>query len=99
MLKEIIYKIFGIEDVCRSCDTLRHQIDVANHEKRLLLDSILSLTNPTKHDEEVKEYESIPPRNIPWHVKREMLEEADRTKAKIKKLEEEVGVAEDADKK
>jgi len=100
VLHEIIFKLFKIDDSCKSCETLRHQIDIANAERRLLLDSILSLTNPSVKEEPQVEYKPITPKHIPWAVKKEMLEEADRVKAKerrtIDELEKELKVNDNA---
>jgi len=107
MIKEIIYKLFGIEDDCKGCEILQHQIDNANAEKRLLLDSLLKITNPSAPvEEETRTYEPIAPRHMPWNVRKQMLEEKDRMKAeeeRIKKgiedIEKEVGINAEQDKK
>lgn len=106
MIKEILFKWFGIEEPpCASCETLRGQLEFVNFEKKQLLDAILRLTNPqfeTPHNEQ--ETQPIRPKNIPWTVKRQMLEEEDRVRARviertrkdIDELEKELGVGEEA---
>jgi hypothetical protein len=66
--------------VCESCETLKHQLEVANFEKKQLLDKLLG--NPVIESSK----EPIPlthPRSIPWNVKRQMLETEDREKARL----------------
>ena len=68
--------------VCPSCEILKQQLDVANLEIRRLLDKILEKPEP----EPVREPPQITiPRNIPWSVRRQMLEAEDREKARLMK--------------
>jgi len=82
MIKELIYKLFNIEPFpCNSCETLRNQLDVVNFEKKQLLDRLL---NPIQLEKsEPVEYEPIPNKNIPWNVRRQMLEAEDREKKRL----------------
>jgi hypothetical protein len=66
---------------CESCETLRSQLELVNYEKKQLLDRILE--RPEK--ETTKESNSVvlPPRNIPWNVRRQLLETEDRERAKL----------------
>ena len=82
MIKEILYKWFGVEDFpCNSCETLRGQLESVNFEKKILLDRLLNPTVPVAPEK--IEYEPIKPKNIPWVVRRQMLEEEDREKARL----------------
>jgi hypothetical protein len=72
---------------CESCETLRSQLSLANHEKDQLLKYILEPRQefqaalPTViHDENV---ESIKPKIVPWHVRKQMLETEDRRQAEL----------------
>lgn len=69
--------------VCNSCETLNHQLEVANFEKKQLLDRILELTSKTPIPQE-REVAPAPqvvgPRRIPWKVRQQMLEAEDRAK-------------------
>jgi len=66
--------------VCPSCEILKQQLDVANLEIRRLLDKILEKPQP----ESIKPPPEItPPRNVPWSVRRQMLEAEDREKARL----------------
>lgn len=69
------------EKVCASCETLRQQLEIANYEKTQLLGKILKEPEPVKDAVEGPKI-SIP-RNVPWNIRRQMLEHEDREKAKI----------------
>lgn len=89
---------------CESCETLRQQLEIANYEKRLLLDRIMEKPAP------VVETPPIPislPKTIPWTVKKQMLEAEDREKAKllrnapkpvqtVEEIEKELGIVDEA---
>lgn len=66
--------------ICKSCETLQAQLELANFEKRQLLDRILA-----KPEVEVAKppIEMTRPLNIPWGVRRQMLEAEDREKARL----------------
>ena len=66
--------------VCESCETLRHQLEVVNFEKKQLLDKLL---NPEKPEPVKEPALIIPPKGIPWAVRKQMLEQEDREKAKL----------------
>ena len=70
--------------ICDSCETLRVQLERANYDKNELLTRILELTAPK--NEVVEKRELVPitqPRQIPWAVRRQMLEAEDRKKAQL----------------
>ena len=84
---------------CSSCETLIRQLEIANHEKQLLLDRLLK--EPTVELPKSLPDKYDPPRQIPWAVRRQMLEAEDRRRAQIMKqapqpdvreLERELGV-------
>ncbi len=65
---------------CESCETLKHQLEVSNFEKKQLLDRLLEKPAP----EVIKEPVPITrPHNIPWNVRRQILEQEDREKARL----------------
>lgn len=70
---------------CVSCKVLKEQLELANIEKTKLLNALLAVTNPPVKEEiiptEIKR--ELSPKNIPWRIKRQMLEEEDRARAKI----------------
>lgn len=69
--------------VCKSCETLKSQLDIANHDKERLLNRILAKpeSEPVREPVEVTR-----PQNVPWNVRRQMLEREDREKAKLMNL-------------
>lgn len=68
------------EMVCPSCEVLKEQLERANHENQRLLDKLLA---EPKAEVPQKPVEISRPINIPWNVRRQMLEAEDREKARI----------------
>jgi hypothetical protein len=71
--------------VCQSCETLRNQLEISNYERRQMLDTILSFSKPKVEETTPDLSASTPvrPKVVTWSVKRQILEEEDRAKAKI----------------
>jgi len=67
--------------VCPSCETLKSQLESVNHEKNKLLDRLL--TPPVVETVVQPVREITAPVNIPWNVRRQMLEREDRERAKL----------------
>lgn len=90
MIKLILYKWFGIDDRCESCETLRMQLAIANEEKKQLLDSILDMTKPKVETNIPINLTNSTQRAIPWRVRKEMLESESRKTAELlkRKVEE-----------
>jgi hypothetical protein len=69
---------------CDSCETLKAQLEIANYEKKQLLDRLL-----TKPEEPVQparnETPMLVPRSVPWNMRRQMLEREDREKARLER--------------
>lgn len=95
--------------VCQSCEVLKLQLAIANDEKRQMLETILSMSNPPKQETAPPpvDWEKLRPRAATWNIRKQMLETEDRRKAQIlaqqkkdaitndiAKLEEELGVQE-----
>lgn len=68
---------------CLSCETLQRQLEIANHEKAQLLDRLLA--KPTEPVVTGPPQAITPPRNIPWRVRQQELEAADRERARVLK--------------
>lgn len=67
------------ETVCQSCETLRVQLEIANYEKKQLLDRILEKPEAPP----ITEPPAITrPKMVPWNVRRQILEQEDREKAR-----------------
>ena len=69
------------ERVCKSCETLKEQLESVNHEKNKLLDKLL--TPPVAEVVAGPVREVTTPVNVPWNVRRQMLEREDRERAKL----------------
>jgi len=85
MIKEILYKWFGIEPTpCQSCETLKLQLSIANHEKEQMLNTILSFSQPKEAETSAAvDYERIKPKMMTWSIRRQMLEAEDRKAAQL----------------
>lgn len=82
VLKEQLEHERKRNDECPTCESLRSQLERVQAENQRLLNHII---NPPKPEEppEVKLPEPIPPRSIPWNIKKQMLEQESRKAAKI----------------
>lgn len=81
-LLELRYEFKERKNKCESCETLRLQLEISNHEKELLLARLLEKPSEPviKQNEEPQ---VIRPRTVPWNTRRQMLETEDREKAKL----------------
>jgi len=81
----LLLRLFGIKDfeVCKSCETLKQQLDFERFEKKQLTETLLSIIKP-------KVYEAPPQELVPvvntsglFSRKRAALEARDREEARI----------------
>jgi len=109
---ELTREVKQEDTICQSCETLRQQLEIANYEKKQLLERLLE--KPVTEPERTTAPELVAPRpkTVPWHIRRQMLEREDREKARalkgaaipdsatekvdVEELEQELGVAEKA---
>lgn len=79
---------------CKSCETYKEQLALANFEKKQLLERLLFV--PVKEEPTtIAQPTPILPRIVPWKMQRQMLEAEDRaTAAAMRKKEEEIQQAE-----
>lgn len=68
---------------CASCETLTRQLEIANFEKKQLLDRLLE--KPAEQVENKVPVQISHPKNIPWRVRQQELEAADRQRARLMK--------------
>lgn len=81
--------------ICQSCETLKMQLSIANHEKEQLLQTVLSISRPqAEAPAQQVDYESIKPKMTTWNVRRQMLEAEDRRAAQILAEQKKKSVAE-----
>jgi hypothetical protein len=71
--------------ICKSCETLRIQLEIANYEKRQLNDAVIRLSLPPERTAPPAYQEPQPARqqHIPWAVRRQMLEAESRREAQL----------------
>ncbi len=69
--------------VCKSCEILKQQLEIANYEKKQLLDSIVNSLRPREETAKEINYEAVRPKMTAWKVQRQMLEAEDRERARI----------------
>lgn len=72
--------------ICQSCETLKQYINTLTIERDRLLEKLLG----TPIQNEVVDLKPIVPKNIPWAVRRQMLETKDKEKvaSSIKSISE-----------
>lgn len=73
------------ETICKTCETLKEQMSILNHEKEKLLNRLLERPEVEPERIEAPEPQAVKPRMVPWNVRRQMLEREDREQAKILK--------------
>jgi len=67
--------------ICPTCEVYRAQLELVNHEKKLLLATIEKISNPVIEEKEFPHTEPIQPKNVPWAARKRMLEAEDRVAA------------------
>lgn len=67
--------------ICASCEILKEQISIIRQENRRLLESLTA--NKSSPEVIQQKQELKPSTNIPWAVRRQMLEREDREQAKV----------------
>lgn len=77
------------DKACKNCEVLQQLLTEERFEKKRLLDTLLSVTNPVAKPEPDRTvaFEDIRPKHTPWRVKKEMLEAEDRRHAALLKAE------------
>ena len=83
MLRFICFLLGKTYESCKSCETLRVQLDYERSNNAELLASLLNIAKPTVVEQHAKEIEPIRPKAIPWHKKQQMLEEQKRMEARV----------------
>jgi hypothetical protein len=68
------------EMVCPSCEVLKQQLEIANHQNKQLMDRLLA---PPPAEVNEPPIAISAPRNVPWGVRKQMLESEDRERARL----------------
>jgi hypothetical protein len=88
IFKRIIIKYFELDpEPCESCETLKEQLNIANHEKKQMLETILSFTKPVIEEkpQDTRKIEPIKPKAATWAIRRQELEKNDKLTAEANK--------------
>ncbi len=88
LFKRIIIKYFELDpEPCESCETLKEQLNIANYEKKEMLETILGFTKPVIEEKPDKSIviQPIQPKAALWRIKQQALEENDRITAERNK--------------
>lgn len=101
----LILRLFRIGDFepCKSCETLRKQLEIANQERADLLSTILGLVKPEVVQVAPTIVMPASTKALPWNQRKKILEEEDRAKArvlgevtrKISEVEKETGLTDE----
>lgn len=75
------------EAVCKSCETLRVQLEIANHEKAQMMAALIRPQSSGPVAEPIQP-EAVKPKTIPWVVRKQMLEAEDRKTAQLMREEQ-----------
>lgn len=78
-IKHWILRQLGEAAPCETCEVLKMELALAHSQNTKLLDSIIHIPDKTADSQFIPE--AILPKHIPWRVKREELERADRLQA------------------
>lgn len=69
-------------DPCKSCETLKQQLDLANAEKKELTATLLNLVRPQVVEQPTVQLEPFKQSGALWSRRKAILEEQDRLKAR-----------------
>jgi hypothetical protein len=82
LITQLLYKWFGLDNSCQTCEVLREQLHRSEAERRELLNKLLM--PPAEPPSTTKE--ELPPvksQFTPWRVRQQMLEQEDAQKARL----------------
>ena len=77
-----LHRLFSPE-FCETCEVLKQQLSLSQQREERLLNRLLNPISLPDASDLIKDPELITPKHIPWSVKRQMLEEEDRAKARV----------------
>jgi len=82
MIKELMYKWFGLSETCRTCEVLERELERVQREKELLLNQLLSpkaVSIPISVEpEELKPVPSGGRRFMPAIIRQQMIDASDK---------------------
>lgn len=78
MIKELLYKWFGLNDSCQACEVLQAELDYVKRQNEQLLNRILNppvpIESSTPQVEEIKPVPTTRSRFVPYAVRQQMME-------------------------
>lgn len=93
MVRLLLYLLGKVDyESCKSCETLKEQLQIANYEREQLTATLLGLLKPTIAEAPVREVEPIIRSAGTFARRRAAAEEADRIKASLVKNSPIIGV-------
>lgn len=93
MLRFISHLIGKPYETCKSCETLKSQLNIVNLERQQLLDTILGLVKPEVivNQNPITVTGAVGPKAVPWRIRQQELERNSRAEAKtVRNREEEI---------
>lgn len=82
LIKRTIEKAF---EPCKSCEVLKSQLEIANHERAELLQTIMGLVKPEVIQHPLVPVQPILSKSLPWAARKKALEENDREQMRIRR--------------
>ena len=70
-------------ETCKGCEILKQQLALANHEKKDLTDTLLSLIKPKVYEQPPTELQPMQPKFTTFSKRRAALEAASREEARV----------------
>lgn len=85
MIKELLYKWFGLSDECKTCEVLKEELAYTRRHNELLMDRLSKPIEVIPKDEPLLEMQPIKSkgRYIPHAVRQQMMESEDRKTLEI----------------
>lgn len=99
MLRFICFLLGKPYETCKSCETLKQQLAIANEERQRLTDTLLEIIKPKVVEAPPQEIQPIVSTSGLFSRRRAALEERDRQEAKIKAEGKHLGKPDDELKK
>lgn len=83
MLRFLTFLLNKPYETCKSCETLKIQLELANSERKELLSTIMGLVKPEVVQVAPTVTTPIISKALPWDKRRRLLEQENRVKASI----------------
>lgn len=87
MIRFIAFLLGKQYEPCKGCEILKHQLELSNHEKEQLVNTILNVVKPNVIPAAPVEYNPLPTKTS-WDQRRRFLEAEDRKVAQARAAQE-----------